>query len=85
MAVRTEQAGSGLRIVFEDDGVGISVDEKERIFEPGYGKNTGLGLFLAREILGITGITIHEIGVYGEGACFELVIPRGTYRFADPD
>ncbi len=47
-------------IVCEDDGDGIPDDKKEMIFEKNFGKNTGLGLFLAREILSITGITIQE-------------------------
>ncbi len=41
---------------------------KERIFERGgYGTNTGLGLFLSREMLGITGISITECGTCGTG------------------
>ena len=42
-------------------------------------------LFLAREILSITGITIHETGTYGKGARFELAVPKGAYRFVDMD
>ncbi len=64
-----------------DDGIGIVPDEKEMIFEKGYGKNHGLGLFLIRDILSITGITIREVGVFGEGARFEIVVPPGSYRF----
>lgn len=62
-------------IVCEDDGVGVPVDEKEKIFSYAYGKNTGLGLFLSREILGITGITIRETGNPGVGARFEILCP----------
>ena len=69
-----------LTVVWEDDGVGIAVAEKERIFEQGYGRNTGLGLFLAREILALTGIAIQETGDPGRGARFELVVPEGAYR-----
>lgn len=72
---------TGLKILWEDDGTGIPPEEKERIFERGYGKNTGLGLFLVREILGITGITIRENGTPGKGASFEMSVPRGFYRF----
>jgi PAS domain S-box-containing protein len=71
----------GLSIISEDDGAGIPPEEKARIFERGVGRNTGMGLFLTREILGITGITIVENGVYGKGARFEILIPRGTFRF----
>lgn len=70
-----------LVITCEDNGIGIPQDDKERIFEQGYGNHTGLGLFLCREILGITGITITETGTYGTGARFEIVVPPGKFRF----
>jgi PAS domain S-box-containing protein len=70
-------------LVCEDDGDGIPADEKEKIFERGFGKNTGLGLSLSREILSITGITIHETGRPGKGARFEITVPKGMYRFAE--
>ncbi|MCQ1539629.1 hypothetical protein FTO68_11685 [Methanocalculus taiwanensis] len=69
-----------LVIAVEDDGTGIAPEEKERIFERGYGKNTGFGLFLVRDILAITGITIHEDGVPGEGARFVMIVPEGGWR-----
>ncbi|MFH0968332.1 MAG: hypothetical protein V1862_11685 [Methanobacteriota archaeon] len=40
-------------------------------------------LFLAREILGITGIEIQETGIYGEGARFEIRVPKGGFRFTE--
>ncbi len=71
----------GLTLVCEDDGVGVAEGLKQVIFERGVGKNTGMGLFLSREILGITRISISENGVPGQGARFEIFTPRGTYRF----
>jgi PAS domain S-box-containing protein len=68
-------------VVCEDDGDGIVAEEKERIFERGFGKNTGLGLALSKEILDITGITISETGEPGKGARFEMAVPRGAWRF----
>jgi PAS domain S-box-containing protein len=73
--------GGVLLLFVEDDGPGIPLSDKERIFDKGFGHNTGLGLFLTREILGITGITIRETGEPGKGACFELTVPGGAYRF----
>lgn len=67
-------------LVCEDDGDGIIAEDKERIFDRGFGRNTGLGLTLAREILGITDITIRETGEAGKGARFEMMIPKGAYR-----
>jgi len=75
-----KKQGDGLVITFADNGVGIPPDEKKKIFEKGFGKHTGFGLFLAREILAITGITIHETGVEGRGARFEIVVPKGAFR-----
>ncbi|WP_321506069.1 PAS domain S-box protein [uncultured Methanoregula sp.] len=79
--VSSKRAGSGVVIVFEDDGAGIAAPDKARLFEKGFGKNTGLGLFLSREILGITGITITENSEPQKGARFEIVLPEGAYRF----
>ena len=67
-------------IVCEDDGVGVLAEEKEKIFERGFGKNTGLGLALSREILSITGITIRETGEPGKGARFEMTVPKVMWR-----
>lgn len=74
----------GLLIVYEDDGVGIPEDEKERIF--GRAPQTGrkpLGLYLSREILSITGISIEETGEHGKGARFEMLVQEGYYRIGD--
>ena len=67
-------------MVCEDDGDSIIAEDKERIFDRGFGKNTGLGLALAREILDITGITIRETGEPGRGARFEMTVPKGAWR-----
>ena len=67
-------------IIVEDDGIGIPEQMKERIFTHIRGSQIGLGLFLIREILSITGITISERGIYGEGARFEIRMPEKTFR-----
>ena len=73
-----------LLIICEDDGVGIKSDEKEKIFNRQLLENSGLDMHLAREILGITGITIRETGTYRKGARFEIRVPEGAYRFTSP-
>jgi PAS domain S-box-containing protein len=75
-----DETPQGQKIICEDNGAGIPKDEKMRIFERGYGKNTGYGLFLTREILGITGLSIEETGEPGRGSRFEIFLPAGTYR-----
>jgi len=83
--VAAEETDDGLVIAFADDGKGIPATDKEKIFNRGYGSHTGLGLFLIRRILSITGITIRETGEEGKGARFEMVVPVGKYRVRPGD
>jgi PAS domain S-box-containing protein len=78
--VEVEDRGNSKIIVYRDDGKGISPSDKEKIFKMGFGSNTGLGLYAAREILGITGLTIMENGVEGDGVRFEIEVPRGNWK-----
>jgi PAS domain S-box-containing protein len=71
---------SNCLVICEDNGAGVPKEEKEKIFLREYGKHTGFGLFLAREILGITGFFIRETGIPGRGARFEILIPEGSFR-----
>ena len=68
------------KLIVEDNGIGIPADIKEHIFERGFGSHTGFGLFLIREILAITGLSITETGAEGKGARFETFLPPGTWR-----
>jgi PAS domain S-box-containing protein len=79
--VSSRQEGMDLVIIVEDNGVGVPPGEKGRIFSRGTGRNTGYGLFISREILSITGLSITETGTFGEGARFEIRVPEGAYRF----
>jgi len=65
-----------LKLVYEDDGVGIPEDEKEKIFKEGYGKSTGYGLYLIKKICEAYGWTIRETGKLGKGAQFTMTIPK---------
>ncbi|WP_301662922.1 PAS domain S-box protein [Methanoculleus frigidifontis] len=76
-------ADERLMLVCEDDGTGVPKLEKENIFERKFFKHTGFGLFLGREVLAITGISIRETGEPGKGARFEMLVPKGAYRFAE--
>jgi PAS domain S-box-containing protein len=78
--VRYENSGDGLALIYEDNGVGVPSEDKEKIFERGVGRQNGLGLFLVMEILGITGLTIRECGEPGKGARFEIRVRNGKFR-----
>jgi PAS domain S-box-containing protein len=80
MSFTSSRTESGLVIIYQDNGVGIPPEDKLRLFQKGFGKHTGLGLFLSREILAITEISIRETGVPGKGARFEIAVPKEGYR-----
>ena len=72
-----EEAGKDqLKLVYEDDGVGIPKAEKEKIFREGYGKGTGYGLFLIKRMCEVYGWIIRETGKRGKGAKFTITIPK---------
>jgi PAS domain S-box-containing protein len=78
----TEEKGDVGTIVFEDDGMGIPAELKKKLFVEGSGKDHGHGLFLSKEILSITGITIIEEGEPGKGAKFVITPPQDGIRAA---
>jgi len=83
--ITSKKSDQGLIIIYEDNGVGITAADKKKLFRKGFGKHTGLGLFLSREILSITGITITENGEPGKGARFEITVPKGMWRMVEVD
>ncbi|MDM7917705.1 MAG: HAMP domain-containing sensor histidine kinase, partial [Methanosarcina sp.] len=77
--------GESIVIEVKDNGIGVSSVMKDLIFEKSVGRNTGLGLFLVRGILSITGMEIIETGIEGEGARFEIKVPPGNWRIASAE
>jgi PAS domain S-box-containing protein len=78
--ITPREEDTGLVITYEDDGVGITKEDQVHLFERGFGKHTGFGLFLSREMLSITGISIEYSGEAGKGARFTIRVPRGLFR-----
>ena len=86
-----ERASQGqLKLLYEDDGVGIPIAEKLKLFKEGYstGGSTGYGLYLIKKITEVYGWTIQETGIPGKGAQFTISIPKAdkhgkeNYRMA---
>ena len=78
-----QETGEGVTIFCKDDGVGVPESVKEGIFKREYYRNTGYGLYLAAEILSITGLSIGETGEAGTGAQFEIRVPKDAYGFGE--
>jgi PAS domain S-box-containing protein len=80
IGVECKKNNRELDVIIQDNGTGIPEELKKEIFEPGMMRNRGLGLFLAKEILSITGLAIEETGVPGKGARFEIHVPLECFR-----
>jgi signal transduction histidine kinase len=67
-----------LRMIYEDDGVGISAENKLKLFSEGFstGSGTGFGLFLIKKMMNVYGWKIQENGEAGNGAKFTITIPK---------
>ena len=77
--------GHGI-LIFEDNGVGIPDEDKEKLFSKNFG--TTPDLFLAHEIFSLTDMTIKECGQFGKGIRFLITIPPGYWErnyLLDPD
>jgi signal transduction histidine kinase len=76
----TKQESGGLQLIYEDDGVGISAENKSKIFTEGFstGGSTGFGLFLIKKMMEIYGWKITEEGELGKGVKFTITIPFQT-------
>jgi len=76
----TETGEKGVRILFQDNGPGISAENLPRIFNPFFttkevGKGTGLGLSLSYGIIKEHGGAITAQSHDGEGAAFIIELP----------
>ena len=69
--------GNGVRLFYEDNGVGVPGSNKSRLFDAGFstGKGSGLGLHLVKKMMDVYGWTVTEEGQLGIGAKFVIIIP----------
>jgi PAS domain S-box-containing protein len=69
-----------LKLVYEDDGIGIPLENKLNLFKEGFstGGSTGFGLFLTKKMIDVYGWQIEENGEPGKGAKFTITIPKNN-------
>lgn len=80
IVVTYHETPEGLDLCIEDDGTGIPAEKKQQIFEYDAGEHAGIGLFICRQIVEVTGMTLRETGTAGKGARFVIHVPPGGYR-----
>lgn len=69
-----------LLLIYKDDGEGISDDVRSHLFEKGFGKGSGFGLYMIKRIIETYGWSIEENGKLGDGAKFTIKIPENKFR-----
>ena len=79
----TTKKRKGVEIIFEDSGVGIPREIRDKIFNPFFttkevGKGTGLGLSITRSIVERYGGTIEVESEEGRGTKFTIKLPAGV-------
>jgi signal transduction histidine kinase len=78
ITVEALPAAGGIAVAVSDNGPGVPVAERERIFEPfvsGKGEGTGLGLSISRKIVESYGGRIEVTGGPEGGARFTVILP----------
>ncbi len=75
---------TGLILTITDNGIGISSEDKVRLFVRSSGNDKTIGLFLAQKILEVTGLTIRESGEHKKGSRYEIIIPTDRFRTGPP-
>ena len=70
--------GDELKLFYEDDGVGVPLANKSKLFNHGFttGNGSGLGLYMIKKLMDVYGWTITETGKAGKGVCFVIRIPK---------
>ncbi len=83
----TQRDENGTKLMVQDNGIGVKMEEKDRIFEKGFtgsnGRNTerstGMGLYLCQNLCRKLGIGILAESKEGEGTKVILTFPVSSY------
>jgi PAS domain S-box-containing protein len=81
--VSFQKVDDQVEIYFSDDGKGIPLDVKQRLFDRNYMHRLGHGMNFIQEVLRITDLEIDEVGMPGKGAIFRIKAPAGRYRLTE--
>jgi signal transduction histidine kinase len=86
ISIRVTEEDSKIRISFQDNGIGITQENRSKIFEPFFttkptGEGQGLGLFIIWNLLKYQGGTIFLDYKYNNGARFIIELPKEAKKY----
>jgi signal transduction histidine kinase len=88
LEVQTHTFGPrGVEVIIADQGVGIPAENLTRIFSPFFttkARGTGLGLYVARQIVETQRGELHVSSTPGQGTSFTVRLPIGTVTEGEP-
>ena len=71
----------GLRLAFEDNSTGIPHARKKNLFREEIVNAGNFSMKLIHDILECSGMSVRETGDPNKGLRFEILVPKGAYRF----
>ncbi len=79
ISITAQEKGTSIIFTVKDSGIGISEDDIERIWEPGFSLNlsSGLGLTFVRKVIENHGGEIDISSEFGKGTKVIMSLPRG--------
>jgi len=75
------EADEGLRLTFEDNSFGIPHTRKKDLFREEIVNSGNFYVKLIHDILEYSGMSVRETGDPDKGLRFEILVPKGAYRF----
>ncbi len=73
---------NNLLLIYEDNGKGITVENRLHLFEKGFGTGSGIGLYMIKRIVDAYGWIIEECGEPGIGAKFTMKLPNNSCQLS---
>jgi PAS domain S-box-containing protein len=85
LRISSLKVNNNFQLIFEDNGVGIRPELQDKVFDMFYraseqSKGSGLGLYIAREMVQKLDGSIKVKSIYGEGSQFIVELPDHTLK-----
>lgn len=85
--IYTESIKNGVKLIVEDNGIGIPLDEIDRIFEKGFtgnigrvnSKSTGMGLYLCKKLCDKLGLLLEVKSKVNSYTKVVITFPKGSF------